>query len=134
MNPAGTPLEALVEHAGAFSSRDNERYADNLALPFVHLWPDGSILRYESRADVDLHGHYAKAGLDARNFGHTALDEADLVLDWPDLKAFRVKFTRFAPDGAASGQSEAIWAVIREGGAWKLKSRIGAMRTKVPAS
>jgi len=127
-----TALKALIEHAAAFSSRDNRRYADNLSLPFVHLWPDGEILRYDNRSDVDLFGHYARAGLDAGNFGRTELDQADLILDWDDLKAFHVKFTRFMPDDGRSSQSEAIWVAIRDGQSWKLKLRIGAARIRQP--
>ena len=125
-----TPLKALIEHAAAFSSKDNRRYADNLALPFVHLWPDGEILRYDDRTGVDLFKHYARAKLDAENFGRTELDEADLILDWDDLKAFYIKFTRYKPDGGKLGQSEAIWVAIRAGGRWKLKLRVGARRIK----
>ncbi len=123
-------LQALIEHAAAFSSRDNGRYADNLSLPFVHLWPDGGILRYDNRSEADLSAHYARAGLDVGNFARTELDAADLILDWDDLKAFHVKFTRFMPDERKSGQSEALWVAIRDGRSWKLKLRIGAARIK----
>lgn len=123
-------LKALLEHAAAFSSRDNRRYADNLSLPFVHLWQDGEILRYDDRSDVDLFEHYARAGLDAENFGRTELDEANLILDWDDLKAFHVKFTRYAPEGGEAGRAEAIWVTFRDDGCWKLKLRIGAVRIK----
>ena len=129
---SNTPLKALIEHAAAFSSRDNQRYADNLSLPFVHLWQDGEILRYDDRSDVDLFKHYARAKLDAENFGRTELDEADLILDWDDLKAYYTKFTRHAPQGGNVGQLEAIWVAIRAGECWKLKLRIGAARIKQP--
>jgi hypothetical protein len=125
-----TPLNALIEHAASFSSRDNPRYTENLSLPFVHLWQDGEILRYDDPGDVDLFKHYARAKLDAENFGRTELDEADLILDWDDLKAFHVKFARYMPDGRKLGRSEAIWVVIRTGERWKLKLRIGAARIK----
>ena len=130
MKAGNSVLEALIEHVAAFSSKDNARYADNLSLPFVHLWQDGAILRYDHRSDVDLLGHYARAGLDAESFARTELDEADLILDWDDLKAFHVKFTRFAPHDGKLGQSEAIWVAIRDGQSWKLKLRIGAARIK----
>lgn len=130
MKADNTALKALIEHAAAFSSRDNRTYADNLSLPFVHLWQDGEILRYDNPSDVDLFEHYARAGLDAENFGRTELDEADLILDWDDLKAFHVKFTRFMPDDGKLSQSEAIWVAIRSGKCWKLKLRIGAARIK----
>lgn len=130
MKTGSTALKALIEHAAAFSSRDNRRYADNLSLPFVHLWQDGEILRYYNRGDVDLFGHYSRAGLDAGNFARTELDEADLILDWDDLKAFHVKFTRFAPDDGKLSQSEAIWVTIRDDECWKLKLRIGAVRIR----
>lgn len=120
------PLKALIEHAAAFSSKDNQRYAENLSLPFVHLWQDGEVLRYDDPSDVDLFKHYARAKLDAENFGRTELDEADLILDWDDLKAFHVKFTRYTLGGHKLGRSEAIWVAIRAGECWKLKLRIGA--------
>lgn len=123
-------LGALIEHTAAFSSRDNHRYAKCLSLPFVHLWPEGDIVRYEDPASIDLLAHYARAGLDARNFGHTELDEARLVLDWQRLKAYHVRFTRYAPEGARLAQSEALWVAVRAGESWKLKLRIGAERTK----
>jgi hypothetical protein len=125
-----TALQALIEHAAAFSSKDNRRYADSLSLPFVHLWPDGEVLRYDACSDVDLFEHYARAKLDAESFGRTELDEARLILDWDDLKAFYVKFTRYGNDGGKLGQSEAIWVAVRAGGCWRLKLRIGAERTK----
>ena len=129
--PAGdTPLKALIEHAAAFSSKDNRRYAENLSLPFVHLWQDGEILRYDHAGEVDLFRHYARAKLDAENFGRTELDAADLILDWDDLKAFYAKFTRYTPEGGKLDQSEAIWVAIRAGERWKLKLRIGAARIK----
>ena len=127
MEAAHTALKALIEHAAAFSSKDNRRYADNLSLPFVHLWQNGEILRCEDRGDVDLFEHYARAGLDAENFLRTELDETDLILDWEDLKAFHVKFTRYGPGGGKAGRAEAIWVTTRdEEGRWKLKLRIGA--------
>lgn len=128
--PAGdTPLTALIEHLAAFSSRDNQRFADILSLPFVHLWPDGEIWRCDERSGVDLLKQYAKAGIDAMRFGRTELDEATLVLDWDDLKAFHVEFTRYESSGGEAGRAEAIWVVVRDGGCWKLKLRIGAVRT-----
>lgn len=126
----GSALGALIEHTAAFWSRDNRRYADCLSLPFVHLWPEGDIACYEHPAEVDLFVHYARAGLDARNFGRTELDEARLVLDWQRLKAYHVKFTRYSPEGAGLAQSEALWVAVRAGESWKLKLRIGAERTK----
>jgi hypothetical protein len=68
---SGTPLEALIEHAAAFSSKDDGRYALSLSLPFVHLWQDGEILRYDEPYDVDLFKHYARARIDAEVFGRT---------------------------------------------------------------
>lgn len=125
---SGSALGALIEHTAAFSSRDNHRYANCLSLPFVHLWPEGDILRYEDPARVDLSDHYARAGLDARNFGRTELNEARLVLDWQRLKAYHVKFTRYAPGGAGLAQSEALWVAVHAGESWKMKLRIGAER------
>lgn len=127
---AGTPLKALVEHLAAFSSRDNQRFAGILSLPFVHLWQDGEIWRYDDPGDVDISKQYAKAGIDAENFGCTELDEASLILDWDDLKAFYVKFTRYSAGGDKAGRAEAIWVAVRDGGSWKLKLRIGARRIK----
>ena len=123
---AGTPLMALIEHLEAFSSRDNGRFAKALSLPFVHLWQDGEIWRYEAGSDVDLLKQYAKAGIDEKTFGRTELDEAQLILDWDDLKAFGVRFTRYSAGGGKEGRAEAIWVAIREGGCWRLKLRIGA--------
>ncbi len=125
-----TPLKALIEHLAAFSSRDNQRFADILSLPFVHLWQDGEIWRYDDRSEVDLLKQYARAEIDAENFGRTELDEAKLILDWDDLKAFYVKFTRYTPMGDKAGRAEAIWVAVRDGGRWKLKLRIGAARIK----
>lgn len=125
-----SPLGALIEHTAAFSSRDNHRYAECFSLPFIHLWPDGDILRYEESDQVDLFAHYTRAGLDTRHFGHTELDEARLILDWQHLRAYHVRFTRYAPDGPELAQSEALWVVVRAGESWKLKLRIGAERTK----
>jgi len=130
MEAGNTALKALIEHAAAFSSKDNRRYADNLSLPFVHLWQDGEILRYDDRSDVDLFEHYARAGLDDQNFGRTELDDANLILDWDDLKAFHVKFTRYAPEGGKTVRAEAIWVAIRDARCWKLKLRIGAVRIR----
>ena len=119
----------LIWHAG-FSSRDDKSYAATLALPFVHLWPDGDLLRYDDLGDVDLLGHYARAGIDPGTFGRSELDEARLVLDWKDLKAFRVRFTRYTRDGAALDRSEAIWVVVRTNASWKVKLRLGAARVE----
>ena len=123
-----TPLEALIEHLAAFSSGDDQTFAEILSLPFVHLWQDGEIWRYDDRGEVDLSKQYAKAGVDAANFGRTGLDEASLILDWTDLKAFHVRFTRYTSEGKNTGRAEAIWVVIRDKGCWKLKLRIGAAR------
>jgi len=125
---AGTPLEALIEHLAAFSSSDNQKFADALSLPFVHLWQDGEIWRYEDRSDVDLLKQYAKAGIDEKTFGRTELDEARLILDWDGLKAYTVRFTRYSARGGKAGQAEALWVAIRDGGSWRLKLRIGARR------
>jgi hypothetical protein len=35
-----TPLKALIEHLEVLSSRDIDRFADALPLPFVHVWQD----------------------------------------------------------------------------------------------
>lgn len=123
-----TPLAALIEHLEAFSSRDNRRFAEALSLPFVHLWQDGEIWRYDNRGDVDLSKQYIKAEIDEKTFGCTELDEARLILDWDDLKAFYVRFTRYSAGGDKTGRAEAIWVAIRDGGSWKLKLRIGARR------
>jgi len=53
-------------------------------------------------------------------------------LEPKDLKAFHVKFTRYAREGGTLGRSEAIWVAIRSGECWKLKLRIGAAR--IPAA
>ena len=125
-----TPLKALIEHAAAFSSKDPQRFAENLSLPFIHLSPDGEIWRYENPDDVDLFRQYTKAGIDVETFGRTELDEANFILDWDDLKAFHTKFTRYAKDGEKINQAEAIWVAIREDKYWKVKLRIGAARVK----
>ncbi len=132
MSPVDEPAvrAALTEHTAAFSDKDNERYAETLALPFVHLWQDGEILRYDNQGDVDLFTHYARAKIDAANYGHTGLDGAELILDWEDLKAYHVKFTRYTREGCTLGRSEAIWVAIRSGECWRLKLRIGAVRIK----
>ena len=127
--PNTTPLEALIEHTAAFSSRDNARYADILSVPFVHLWPDGQIWSHDDGRQIDLFAHYKAANLSAANFDHTELDHAVVVLDWPDLKAFHVKFSRYTPRGENAGQSEAIWVVVRTNEGWKVKLRIGAIQT-----
>ena len=126
--PVDTPLKALIEHAAAFSSRDNQRFADILSLPFVHLWQDGEIWRYDDPSDVDISKQFAKAGIETENFGRTELDEARLILDWDDLKAFYVRFTRYSVGSDKTGRAEAVWVAIRDGGCWKLKLRIGARR------
>jgi hypothetical protein len=125
---AGTALLALLEHLEAFSSRDNGRFADALSMPFVHLWQDGELWRYEDRRDVDLLQQYAKSGIDEKTFDCTELDEARLILDWEDLKAFYVRFTRYSTAGDSAGRAEAIWVATRDRGVWKLKARIGARR------
>jgi hypothetical protein len=131
MSPvAGTPLRALIEHLEAFSSRDNRRFADALSLPFVHLWQDGEIWRYEDPSDVDLLKQYARAEIDDKSFGRTELDEARLVLDWDELKAYYVTFTRYTMAGGSAGSAEAIWVAVRDNGCWKLKLRIGARRIR----
>src|SRR6266571_4553429 len=129
-SPVRMALEALIEHAAAFSGKDNVRYTGTLALPFIHLWQDGAILRYADPGNVDLFEHYARAKIDVENYGRTKLDEAELILDWEDLKAFHVKFTRYTREGGTLGRSEAIWVAIRSGECWKLKLRIGAARIK----
>ena len=123
-----SPLKALIEHLEAFSSRDNRRFAEALSLPFVHLWQNGEMLRYEDQSDVDLLKQYARAGIDEKTFGRTELDEARLVLDWEDLKAFYVRFTRYSAQGGRAGRAEALWVATRDRGCWKLKLRIGARR------
>ena len=123
---AATPLQALIEHLAAFSGGDNRRFAEALSLPFFHLWQDGEVWRYDEPGEVDISKQYAKAGIDEKTFGRTELDEASLVLDWEDLKAFRVKFTRYTAAGGKAGRAEAIWVAIRDGAFWKLKLRIGA--------
>ena len=125
-----TPFKALIEHAAAFSSKDNRRFAENLSLPFIHLSHDGEVWRYEDPSDVDLLKQYAKAGINVENFGRTELDEANLILDWDDLKAFHTKFTRYTTEGEKIGQAEAIWVTIREDTCWKVKLRVGAARVK----
>jgi hypothetical protein len=125
-----TPLKELIEHAAAFSSKDNQRFAENLSLPFIHLSPDGEVWQYKDPGDVDLFKQYAKARIDAENFGRTELDEANLILDWDDLTAFHTKFTRYTRGGEKIGQAEAIWVAIREGTGWKVKLRIGAVQIK----
>lgn len=129
---ADTPLAALIEHLEAFSGRDNRRFAEALSLPFVHLWQDGEIWRYDEPGDIDISRQYAKAGIDTANYGCTELDEARLVLDWDDLKAYYVIFTRYSAGGDKLGRAEAIWVAIRDGGSWKLKLRIGANRIESP--
>ena len=132
MIPSGsnTALKALIEHAAAFSSKDNETYVEALALPFVHLWPDGEIVCHDTPADIDLFDHYAGGGIAVEKFGRTELDAADLILDWERLKTFYVKVTRYTQDGVPLGQSEAIWVAVRTEKSWKLKLRIGAARIK----
>lgn len=122
-----TPLKALLEQLAAFSARDDRRFAEAVSLPFVHLWPDGDLWHHETSADIDLLRQYAKAGIDAGSFGRTELDEARLVLDGTELKAFRVTFTRYTQAGDRISQSAALWVTVRERGAWKLKLRIGAL-------
>jgi hypothetical protein len=128
-HPNATPLESLIEHTAAFSSRDNERYADILSVPFVHLWPDGQVWSCDDGRQISLSAHYKAANLTAENFDHTELDHAVVVLDWPDLKAYHVKFSRYTPRGGNAGQSEAIWVVVRADDGWKVKLRIGAVQT-----
>ena len=123
---SSTPLRALIEHLEAFSNRDDRRFAAGLSPPFIHLWQDGEVWRYDDPGEVDISKQYAKAGIDEKTFGRTELDEASLVLDWEDLKAFRVKFTRYTVAGGKAGRAEAIWVAIRDGAFWKLKLRIGA--------
>jgi hypothetical protein len=127
-----TPLRALLEQLSAFSTRDDRRFGAALSLPFVQLSPDGEIWRYEDAKDVDLGRQYAKAGIDAGSFGRSELDEARLILDWDDLKAFYMNFTRHTRAGDAAGRSEAVWVVVRDAGGWKLKLRIGAAPVRRP--
>ncbi len=126
--PGDTPLKALIEHLEAFSTRDNRRFADALSLPFFHLWQDGEIWRYEDPGDVDLLKQYARAEIDGKSFGRTELDEARLVLDWEELKAYHVSFTRYTTAGCPLGRAEALWVAVRDNGCWKLKLRVGAQR------
>ncbi len=126
----GTPIEAMLEHLAAFSTGDDRRLAAVLSWPFVHLWPDGDLWRHDAGADVDLRRQYAKAGIEPGTFGWTELDEARLILDWDDLKAFCVRFTRYTRAGERIGESEAIWVTVRDGNGWRLKLRIGAARKK----
>jgi hypothetical protein len=128
MQVGATPLNALLEHLAAFSSKDDARFAEAVSLPFVHLWHDGELWRYEDRGDIDLLKQYAKSGIDEKTFGRTELDEARLVLDWENLKAYYVRFTRYSSTGDKAGRAEAIWVALRESGSWKLKLRIGARR------
>lgn len=122
-----TPLEAVIEHTAAFSSGDNDQYARILSIPFIHVWPDGKLLQYDNSESVDLLAHYKAAGLTDQNFDHTELDAAVAILDWPELKVFRVEFTRYGPHGMRAGKSEALWVVVRVDGGWKVKLRVGAM-------
>jgi hypothetical protein len=122
-----TPVKAMLEHLAAFSAGDDRRFVEAVSLPFVHLWPDGELWHHGVPADIHVLRQYAKAGIDAETFGGSELDEAVLILDGRDLKAFRVTFTRTTRAGGSIGRSAAIWVTVRERGAWRLKLRIGAV-------
>jgi len=122
-----TPFGALLEHAAAFSSKDDRRFAESLSLPFMHVWPDGEIVEYKEPPDVDSLAQLAEASAGVAIFGQTELEAATLVLDWSDLKAFRARLARYSPQGQYLGAAEGIFVVVREGASWKVKLSIGAV-------
>jgi hypothetical protein len=126
-----TPLRALLEHAAALSSKDNRRFAETLSQPFMHVWPNGEILEYRDQGDVNLLAQLAKVPIDVESFGQIELESASLILDWTDLKAFRVRFRRYEAQGQNRGQAEGIYVVVRDGtSSWKVKLSIGIVPVK----
>ncbi len=131
---AGTPIEAMIAHLKAFETLDDATFAGSLAFPFTHLYPDGDMNRWSDTADVSVDRDLAKFGLERATYGRITLDSCHLVMDLPRLKVFHITATRYAPGSATiTSRAQAVWAVLEEGGAWKVKLRIGAGPLPMPA-
>jgi hypothetical protein len=124
---AATPIEAMIAHLKAFETLDDATFADSLAFPFTHLYPDGDMNRWSAPEDVSVDRDLAKFGLARAIYGRITLDSCAIVMDLPRLKVFHITATRYAPGGTeATSRAQAVWAVLEEGGVWKVKLRIGA--------
>ena len=123
---AGTPIEAMIAHLATFETLDDAAFATSLAFPFTHLYPDGELNRWEGPADVSVDRDIAKFGLERATYGRITLDRCDLVLDLARVKVFRIEATRYAAGTAtATSRGEAVWVLLEEAGAWRVKLRVG---------
>ncbi len=131
---SATPIEAMIASLKAFETLDDQQFAASLAFPFTHLYPDGEINRWDTPADVSVERDLQKFGLERQTYGRITLDSCSLVMDRPRLKVFHITVTRYAAGSSTvTSRAEAVWAVLEEGGAWRVKLRIGAGALPLPA-
>ncbi len=124
---AGSAIEAVLATLKAFETLDDAVFAESLAFPFTHLYPDGDGNYWRSPADVSVERDLQKFGLERASYGRIVLDRCEMVMDLPRLKVFRLEVTRYAPGTAtATSRAQAVWAVTEGDGGWKVKLRVGA--------
>jgi hypothetical protein len=123
---AATPIEALIAHLKAFETLDDAAFAESLAFPFTHLYPDGDMNRWSAPAEVSVGRDLAKFGLERATYGRITMDSCHTVMDLPRVKVFHVTATRYAAGSdVVTSRAQAVWVVLEEGGDWKVKLRVG---------
>lgn len=113
--------EVMQEFLAAFNARDEERWAGTLLFPHVRI-ASGGVQVDESRASfvaaTDLDAFAA-----ANNWDFSEWDSIETVHAAPDKVHFKVRFSRFNPQGERYATFDSLYILQRVDGRWGIRAR-----------
>ena len=104
-----------------FNARDEARWADTLLFPHVRVASGGVIVtpsKAEFVANTDL-DEFAKI----YNWSHSAWDSIELVQAGPEKVHFKVRFSRFNPEGEKYVSFDSLYVLQLIDGRWGIRAR-----------
>jgi len=104
-----------------FNARDEARWADTLLFPHVRVASGGVIVtptKAEFVAATDLE-EFARIN----DWSHSAWDSIELMQAGPDKVHFKVRFSRFNPQGERYVSFDSLYIVQRVEGVWGIRAR-----------
>ncbi len=111
----------MDEFIAAFNARDEARWADTLLFPHVRFASGGVVVHDDKSAFV------AAMDMDdfarVNNWGHSEWDSIDVIQAGPDKVHFKVKFSRFRPDGERYVTFDSLYILQRVDGRWGIRAR-----------
>lgn len=120
-DPVVAARQVMNDFLTAFNARDEAGWADTLLFPHIRM-ASGEVMVYDDKtqfvASTDL-DEFARAN----NWHHSEWDDIEVIQSGPHKVHFKVRFSRFNPEGERYATFDSLYVLQQVDGRWGIRAR-----------